>query len=78
MIQVDISPASLLNDGICVEEVDGLRIFRFTESLQSRLEDLLVTNETNSLTEEERQELDGLNELERFFTYLNARLLASK
>jgi hypothetical protein len=75
MIQVDISPTSLLNDGICVEEVDGLRIFRFTESLQSRLEDLLATNETDSLTDEERQELEGLDELDRFFTYLNARLL---
>jgi hypothetical protein len=78
MIQVDISLTSLLNDGICVEEVDGLRVFRFTESLQSRLEDLLTINETNSLTDEERQELEGLDELDRFFTYLNARLLASK
>jgi hypothetical protein len=39
---------------------------------------LLTINETNSLTDEERQELEGLDELDRFFTYLNARLLASK
>jgi hypothetical protein len=39
------------------------------------LEDLLATNETDSLTDEERQELEGLDELDRFFTYLNARLL---
>lgn len=78
MIQVAISPDSLLNDSVCVEEVDGLRLFRFTESLQSRLETLLAANENNSLTEEDQHELDNLNELERFFTYLNARLLAAK
>jgi hypothetical protein len=77
MIQVVISPDSLLNEGICVEEIDGLRLFKFTEAFQTRLERLLTINETNELSPEERTELDGLNELDRFFTYLNARLLAS-
>ena len=76
MIQVAISPASLLDEGVCVEEIDGLRLFKFTEAFQARLESLLTTNETNELSEEEKTELDGLNELDRFFTYLNARLLA--
>jgi hypothetical protein len=76
MIQVAISPSSLLDEGVCVEEIDGLRLFKFTETLQARLENLLVTNETNELSDQERAELDSLNELDRFFTYLNARLLA--
>jgi hypothetical protein len=76
MIQVSISPSSLLDEGVCVEEIDGLRLFKFTETLQARLENLLLTNETNELSEQERAELDSLNELDRFFTYLNARLLS--
>jgi hypothetical protein len=32
----------------------------------ARLESLLVANETNELSEEERAELDGLSELDRF------------
>jgi hypothetical protein len=78
MIQVAISPASLLDEGVRVEEIDGLRLFRFTEAFQSRLETLLTGNETNALTDEERRELRSLDELDRFFTYLNARLLAPK
>ena len=77
MIQVAISPSSLLDEGVCVEEIDGLRLFKFTENLQSRLECLLMANETNELSETDRAELDGLVELDRFFTYLNARLLSA-
>jgi hypothetical protein len=76
MIQVAISPSSLLDEGVCVEEIDGLRLFKFTETFQDRLETLLIANEANALSEEERAELEGLNELDRFFTYLNARLLS--
>ena len=41
MIQVTISPQSLLETGITVETVDNLRLFKFTDELQSRLETLL-------------------------------------
>jgi hypothetical protein len=51
MIQVAISPSSLLDESVCVEEIDGLRLFKFTETFQSRLESLLITNETNALSE---------------------------
>ncbi len=78
MIQVAISPASLLDEGVKVEEVDGLRLFRFMDGFQDRLETLLEGNETDSLTEEEQTELQSLDELDRFFTYLNARLLAPR
>jgi hypothetical protein len=78
MIQVAISPASLLDEGVRVEEIDGLRLFRFTEAFQARLETLLTGNEANALTDEERRELSSLDELDRFFTYLNARLLSPK
>jgi hypothetical protein len=75
MIQVAISPASILDEAVSVEEIDGLRLFKFTETLQSRLEALLEENQINALSEEDQLELSNLNELDRLFTYLNSRLL---
>ncbi len=78
MVQVVINPASLLETGIRVEKVDQLSLFRFTNALQSRLELLLQKNETGSLTLEELEELTGIQELDRIFTYLNSRLIAQQ
>lgn len=76
MIQVVITPQSLLETGIRVEKVDNLRLFKFTDELQSRLEDLLEKNKTGTLTLEESAELDAVGELDRIFTYLNSLLAA--
>lgn len=76
-IQVAISPKSLLETGIKVEKVDNIRLFKFTDELQSRLEDLLEKNKIGSLTLEEEAELNAIGELDRIFTYLNSLLLES-
>lgn len=76
MIQVVITPQSLLETGIRVEKVDNLRLFKFTDKLQSRLEALLEKNETGSLTPDEAIEMDAVGELDRIFTYLNSLLVA--
>ncbi|CAD0228290.1 hypothetical protein PCC7805_01799 [Planktothrix agardhii] len=78
MIQVMISPQSLLETGIKVEKVDSLRLFKFTDELQSNLEDLLDKNKTGSLTLEEEAELNAIGELDRIFTYLNSLLVAEQ
>jgi hypothetical protein len=78
MMQVVISPQSLLETGIKVEKVNNLRLFKFTDELQFRLEALLEKNETGSLTLEEEAELRAINELDRLFTYLNALLVAQQ
>ena len=78
MIQVKISPPSLLEKGIKVEKVDHLNLFKFTDELQERLEQLLEQNKMNLLTSEETEELINLNELDRFFTYLNSLLIAQQ
>ncbi|MFB2898499.1 hypothetical protein ACE1CI_36755 [Aerosakkonemataceae cyanobacterium BLCC-F50] len=78
MIQVVISPQSLLETGIKVEKVDNLRLFKFTDELQSHLEDLLEKNKTGSLTPEEEAELNAIGELDRIFTYLNSLLVAQQ
>jgi hypothetical protein len=76
MIQVVISPQSLLETGIKVEKVDNLRLFKFTDELQLRLEDLLEKNKMGVLAPEEAAEFDAVGELDRIFTYLNSLLAA--
>ena len=78
MIQVMISPPSLLETGIKVEKIDRLLLFKFTDELQSRLEDLLEKNKTGYLTLEEEAELNAIGELDRIFTYLNSLLVAEQ
>jgi hypothetical protein len=78
MIQVMISLQSLLKTGIKVEKVDQLRLFKFSDELQSRLEDLLEKNKTGSLTLEAEAELNAIGELDRIFTYLNSLLVAEQ
>ncbi len=76
MIQVVVSPQSVLETGITVEIVDNLRFFKFTDTLQDRLEELLEKNKLGDLTTVEADELNSINELDRLFTYLNSLLLA--
>jgi hypothetical protein len=76
VVQVVISPQSLLATGIRVEKIDDIRLFKFTDELQTRMEDLLEKNKIGSLTSEEETELDGIGELDRIFTYLNSLLAA--
>lgn len=78
MVQVVINPASLLETGIRVEKVDQLSLFKFTDELQDRLETLLEKNQTGALTPEELEDLTGIQELDRIFTYLNSRLIAQQ
>ncbi|NES25821.1 MAG: hypothetical protein F6K41_44760 [Symploca sp. SIO3E6] len=77
-MQVIIQPPSLIETGIKVETVNEHPLFKFTDSLQSRLETLLEKNQINALTSQEREELNAINELDRLFTYLNSLLIAQK
>jgi hypothetical protein len=78
VMQVVISPQSLLETGIIVEKVDDLRLFKFTDDLQDKLEGLLEKNQVAMLTAIEREELESISELDRIFTYLNSLLAAQK
>jgi hypothetical protein len=85
-MQVVISPQSLLETGIRVEKVDDLRLFKFTDDLQDKLEGLLEKNQVTMLTAIEQEELESISELDhlrckrsyRIFTYLNSLLVAQK
>ncbi|MGF1497843.1 MAG: hypothetical protein ACFB8W_13610 [Elainellaceae cyanobacterium] len=68
-------PSSLLHE-IQLEKVDNLNLFKFSESLQLRMESLLEKKKADQMTFDEIAELDAIGELDRIFTHINAMLTA--
>lgn len=59
-----------------MSQLGEVYIFKFTWELQARFEKLLSKNKLQALTQEERAELDGISELSRILTLINAQLAA--
>ncbi|MEQ9481640.1 hypothetical protein [Coleofasciculus sp. F4-SAH-05] len=74
---VTIKPSTLIGK-IKLQRVEELMLFKFTEDLQSRMEELLEKKKSDRLTLEEISELEAIGELDRIFTHINAMLLAQK
>ena len=74
MNQLMRQPSSWLPNGIKLNAADQFRPFSFSEELQIRLEELLEKNKDNLLNSEEKAELAGLLELEKIFSFINAKL----
>jgi hypothetical protein len=68
-------PSSLLHE-IRIETLGEWNLFKFSESLQLRMENLLEQKKADQLTPEEVAELDAIGELERIFTHINAMIAA--
>lgn len=71
-----VQPSTWIERGITTQLVRGLRLFKFTEELQTRFEELIELHKNQQLGEEQEAELKGLQELDRIFTLLNARSIA--
>jgi hypothetical protein len=59
-----------------MEKVRNLYLYKFSETLQNRLDDLNDRLKANQLSDEERAELAGILDLDRIFTFLNAQAIA--
>jgi hypothetical protein len=68
-------PSSLIHE-IQLEKVGNWNLFKFSESLQLRMESFLEKKKTDQLTPDEVAELDAIGELDRIFTHINAMLAA--
>jgi hypothetical protein len=75
MVSILNKPSSLIHE-ICIEKVDGWKLFKFSESLQQRMENLLEKKKADQLIAEEAGELDAIGELDRIFTHINAMMAA--
>lgn len=77
MNTVVIKPSSWLVEGIRTEEVNNLVLFKFSDELGDRLQELLDKKKADNLTQEEIAELEGIGELDTIFSYINA-VIASR
>jgi hypothetical protein len=68
-------PSSLIHE-IRLEKVGNWNLFRFSETLQLRMENLLEKKKADQITPNEIAELDVIGELDRIFTHINAMLAA--
>ena len=75
-VQMMIQPSSLLPDGFEIQQVNNFNLFKFTDDLQARSDELLERSKSGLLTPEEAAELAGISELSRIFTLINAMIIA--
>lgn len=68
-------PSSLIHE-IRLDQVGNWQLFKFSETLQIRMEDLLERKKLDQLTLEDVAELEAISELDRIFTHMNAMLAA--
>jgi hypothetical protein len=71
MLSTLTKPSSLIHD-IRSEKVDDWLLFKFSDSLQLRMEELLEKKKQDKLTQGESSELEAIGELDRIFTHINA------
>ncbi len=71
-----VKPSSWVESGVKISQVRQLYLFKFTDELQERLDELLEKNKVDSLTAEESAELAGILKLNQIFTLLNAKIVA--
>ena len=74
MIPAISRPSTLLGE-IKVEKVDKFNLFKFTDELQKRMEELLERKKADLLTSDEVVELEAIGELDRIFTHINVMLV---
>jgi hypothetical protein len=76
MTQTMVQPSCWIERDVQLQKVRGLKLFKFTDDLQRRLEVLIDLQKNNLLTQAETAELAGITELDRIFTLMNARIIA--
>jgi ABC-type protease/lipase transport system fused ATPase/permease subunit len=71
-----VKPSSWVTTDVRMEKVRNLYLYKFSETLQNRLDDLNDRLKANQLSDEERAELAGILDLDQIFTFLNAQAIA--
>ena len=75
IVETMIKPSSWINQGIILNKVRDRYLFKFSDDLQDRLDELNDRRKTSGLNEPEQAEWIGLLELDKIFTLVNAKIL---
>ena len=71
-----LRPSTILPEGICVQKVNDLMLFKFTETLGERMQELLDRKKADMLSPDEALELETIGELDNIFSYINSVMAA--
>jgi len=76
MTQTMVKPSSWISTGIVTAKVRDRYLFKFSELLQSRLDDLNERVKGIGLNDREKAKLAGILELDRIFTLLDVKIIS--
>ncbi len=76
LIENMVKPSSWVETEIKISKVRQLYLFKFTDKLQQRLDELFDKQKGEALTLEDSAELAVILELNQIFTLLNAKIIA--
>jgi predicted DNA-binding protein len=71
-----LKPSSILPQGLRIQQINKLTLFKFTDELSDRLQALLDKKKADTLTPNEAIELATIGELDDIFSYINATIAA--
>jgi hypothetical protein len=74
--QLMLQPSLLMRSGLQIRQQNHVLLFKLTDELHARLEELLEKSKGQLITPSEVTELAGIQELERIFTLINSKLAA--
>lgn len=72
-----IKPSTLIPQGLKVQNIGNLTLFKFTDELSDRLQILLNKKKVDTLTPPESIQLEAIGELDEIFSYINAVIAAN-
>ena len=71
-----LKPSTLLPKGLSIQHINHLVLFKFTDEMGNRLQELLDKKKADMLTPNESLELETIGELDEIFSYINAVAVA--
>lgn len=74
MTPIVVKPSFWLENGIEIENVNTVNLFKITDKLQTRMQKLVDKKTADSLTPEEAAEIEAIGELVVIVSYINGML----
>lgn len=72
-----IKPSFWLEKGVLIENVNSVNLFKFTDELHARMQELVDKKQADSITSEETAELEAIAELIMIVTYINGMIASA-
>lgn len=71
-----LKPSTLIPEGLQIQQINNLTLFKFTNELGERMQTLLDKKKADDLSPDEALELEAIGELDEIFSYINAVIAA--